>query len=47
MALNDNEADSFLLGKGAFDVDDADGEEARFSQEGAVGALVDINCAVG
>lgn len=44
--FDDDEPDGFLLREGAFDVDDTDGEEAGFGDEGAVGAFVDVDCAV-
>ena len=36
-----------MLGEAALHVDDAGGEEAGFGGEGAVGALVDVDGAVG
>lgn len=44
--FDDDEPDGFLLREGAFDVDDTDGEEAGFGDEGAVGAFVDVECAM-
>ena len=35
-----------MLAEGAFDVDDADGEEVGFVGEGGVGAGVDVDCSV-
>lgn len=45
-ALDNDEPNGFLLREGAFDVDDADGEEACFGDEGTMGAFIDVEGAV-
>ena len=46
-ALDDDDADGFLLGEVAFYVDDADGEEAGFIRERFPRAVVDVDGSVG
>lgn len=47
VSFHHDEPDGLLLREVALDVDDAGGEEAGFGGEGAVGALVDVEGAVG
>ncbi len=46
LLLCDDKSYGFLLGEGAFDVEDADGEETGFGGEGFEGAFVDEDRAV-
>ena len=45
--LDHDESHGFLLRELAFNVHDAGGEEAGFGSQGAVGAFVDVEGAVG